>query len=444
MVVVLPQGGARSRFLFDWNAAACLAAPDQSLNALTGQVAQFQRFGIATAPDCNGKLQTFPHYVPAFHWARDPVTGLMTPGVLLEATATNRALYSQDLAAGWSVSGCTIIPNAIAGPDGTMTCDVLNEDASTGEHMVNQLIAGAVIPDNSMCTFAASVAPGRSEVYLGIVKKDATNVCYAAFDINLGTIIGFSGGGSRMTARIAKQPGGFYRCSMTADVGAGASNPQARVQTSVGSTIVFPGNPAIGIYLTDLQFEIGTAASSRIITGAAEGVRYFTLLRFPFNVPPSSMTVYNKLFDLGYSAMADSMPWSIGNSGVESPIYFERAGSVPNEQRDAYTLYQGVGGGTQSVGYHGPMAGVGHMQETVSQLNSNGFSATVVTGRSIDGGGPIIYGPPGAAAQIVPAFSGPLLSLGSASAYYPANISLQVFRIAAGIRSLEYMRHGGA
>jgi hypothetical protein len=43
MTVLLPSASRRSRFLFEWDAARCLAAPEQSLDAVTGQAATFTR-----------------------------------------------------------------------------------------------------------------------------------------------------------------------------------------------------------------------------------------------------------------------------------------------------------------------------------------------------------------------------------------------------------------
>ncbi len=108
MTLVLPSTARRSRFLFDWSASACLTAPEQSLNAQTSQAATFSRASTKTALDANGAVRIVPHSLPAFQWSLDPVSGLMTPGVLLEDARTNVVLWSRDLTnAAWTKTTCT-------------------------------------------------------------------------------------------------------------------------------------------------------------------------------------------------------------------------------------------------------------------------------------------------------------------------------------------------
>jgi hypothetical protein len=162
MVVVLPQGGPRARFLFDFDARACLAAPEQSLNARTGHVATFTRLGsIQQAADSAGILQRFASNLPAFQWNTDPVTGLSTPGVLLEVGATNLIVQSSDFANGvWGNVNVTVTANAITAPDGTLTADKLAATA-TGSALLYQFITTTATraSPRSPCT-RSSQTPG--------------------------------------------------------------------------------------------------------------------------------------------------------------------------------------------------------------------------------------------------------------------------------------------
>jgi hypothetical protein len=118
MTTLLPSASRRSRYLFDWNAASCLAAPEQALDAITSQLATFTRASTKTALDANGAVRIVPHSLPAFQWTLDPVSGLMVPGVLMEDARTNVVLWSRDLTnAAWTKSNVTATQNQI-GADG--------------------------------------------------------------------------------------------------------------------------------------------------------------------------------------------------------------------------------------------------------------------------------------------------------------------------------------
>lgn len=133
MTQTLPLGTRRSRYLLDWSAVASLAATEQALDALTGQIATFTRASIKTALDANGASRIVPHSLPAFQWTLDPVSGLMTPGVLLEDARTNVVLWSRDLTnAAWVKTNITPAKNQIGADGVANSASLLTATAGNG------------------------------------------------------------------------------------------------------------------------------------------------------------------------------------------------------------------------------------------------------------------------------------------------------------------------
>lgn len=89
MPPLLPSADTRSRYLLDWSAAACLFAPEQSLDATTGQPTSFARPTSTTATDARGASRYIPADTPAFQWVYDPVPNQMAPGLKVTTDAVS-------------------------------------------------------------------------------------------------------------------------------------------------------------------------------------------------------------------------------------------------------------------------------------------------------------------------------------------------------------------
>lgn len=430
MTVVLPSASRRSRFLFELDAAACLAAPDQSLNAKTGHVATYSRASVKTAVDANLAPRTVPHSLPAFQWSLDPVSGLMVPALLLEDTRTNLMLWSQDLSnAAWTKSGSTITTNAAIGPDGYQTCDILYETATNAEHLVNQLTVGGAIADNTVCTMSASVRVGRTTVYVSMVKKDAVTVFGAYFNLITGVVTSSDAG---ITARIVPQANGFYRCSVTGSVGAGATQPQGRVQPQVGS-LVYLGDITTGLYVTDLQFEVGATPSSRIINAGTALARSADQLTYAFNDLPRALTVYVRGINMGTAQInnGNNPYYALIGAAPSFFVLYETTGAKPIAQltASAFSTAATSAGTNPSVSDSVEVMGTLTSAGVVDFAQSlNGATATGSTGA-------------GAAHALPGTWGAGTLYLNAADTG-AGFFAYQSVRIAAGVQTMAFMRTG--
>ena len=91
------------------------------------------RSGSATYFDPSGVMRTAPSGLARYDF--DPVTGL-SKGLLVEASAANSAIYSEDLAnAAWTATGASVTSNSTVAPDGNTTGDTITFTASATDRV---------------------------------------------------------------------------------------------------------------------------------------------------------------------------------------------------------------------------------------------------------------------------------------------------------------------
>lgn len=285
MTVLLPSIRQRSRFLFDWDAAACLAAPEQALDANTSQVATFSRASIKTALDANLAVRTVAHSLPAFQWATDPVSGLKVPGVLLEAAATNLLLRSQDMSnAAWSKTNVTATANQATAPDGTLTATKVAATASAATVCAQAVVATAT---SHVYSIYVKIGSGALDACSFAIYNNttATNLASATINYTTGVLTVTIGNGY-----VLALANGWYRVVLYASAGIAIGN---NIQGYVG----FAGSPETAgeyCYAWGAQLESGITATSYIATVAATVTRSADSLSMPINIVPQALTLYAK------------------------------------------------------------------------------------------------------------------------------------------------------
>jgi hypothetical protein len=433
MTVILPAATRRSRFIFEYSAAAALAAPEQSLTALTGQPlsAAFSRALPKTAFDAGRGYRSVPHSMPAYQWAVDPTSGLYVPALLLEDTRTNYLLHNKDFSqAAWSKSGMTVVTNTLNGPDGISWADVIVETATNAEHLANQQV-GTAVADNTVCTTGYTVLAGRSQCKVSFVKKDAVTVIGAVFDLIAGTVVSTDAG---ITARVTPLRNSFCRCEVSGSVGAGANNPQSRVQGYAAGSTVYLGNTGIGLGVVDAQFELGAFPSSIIATGAATVARPAERVDWVFNMPPGALTMYVKGVNLGTA--------QLGPAGTNP--YYLLIGVGPNYM----VLYEHTTGKPALVfSNNAVQSNAGSLGTNPAFGDTVELIATVTAGGSADisqclnGGAITGSSGAGTAVGMPSAWSSATLNL-NAGDVGGGFFAYQNVRVAAGVQTMPYMRAG--
>lgn len=241
---------------------------------ITDNGGSFSRATTGTYIDKNGVLQTAAINAPRYDYS-----GGVFKGLLLEASATNSVINSEDFSAWteWIDIDVDITANATTAPDGTNTADKLSEaTTSISFHGVYQ--NSGVDLSNTTITCSAYVKPAERNI-LALIFYNATHnedCIYVYFDLNSGTVTSTSvtGTATLVSTQITELQNGYFRCSATGIYSTQAGNILMMWNlVNSGTTREYAGTAGSGLYLWGAQIEVGSAATSYIPTGAAPVTR---------------------------------------------------------------------------------------------------------------------------------------------------------------------------
>ena len=146
-------------------------------------------------------------------------------------------------------------PTAITAPDGSLTGNLVVEDTNTDQHLVFQDIG--TITQGANYTFSIYAKQYTANRNLSLTFHGGG---YAIFNLGSGRILANGG----YTARIEDVGNGWYRCSISG--GFTSTTGRAYAILHNGTTHVYTGDNASGVYLWGGQFEIGTTPSEYVKT----------------------------------------------------------------------------------------------------------------------------------------------------------------------------------
>jgi hypothetical protein len=206
------------------------------------------------------QLQTAPSGT-AVQNAYDPATGEPL-GLQVFEQRTNLLTYSEQFNnADWTVSTdgtVNIVPNATASPDGELTAELINSDATFALlRNTGQVTSGL--------TYSLSVfAKAKEYSSLQFTSRDFPNNTLALFNLSAETA---TAQGSGIGAKIESVGNGWYRCSVQfVATGTGSNRTQIVVPSTVGA-----GDR--GIYLWGAMLETGAFPTPYIKTEATTATR---------------------------------------------------------------------------------------------------------------------------------------------------------------------------
>lgn len=160
----------------------------------------------------------------------------------------NLALQSENLSTTWTPTGATVSANATTSPSGTTTADKLQEDTSTGSHLVSQNITFIA------ASHTASVFAKKAERdFVRVLMFDGTNTFSGFFNLSNGTIGTLTGTGT--TATIADFGNGWYRCAITATTAAGSGSFAPRIALADNNSS-YTGVAGNGIFMWGAQLNL--------------------------------------------------------------------------------------------------------------------------------------------------------------------------------------------
>jgi hypothetical protein len=248
--------------------------------------------------------------------------------LLLEPQRTNLVLYSEDFSnVYWQKGGSTVTANSTTAPNGIFNADSLIEDTSTGFHQIYNSISAV---SNTTYTVSVFVKP---------VNRNQISLTFSGgnFGGNRTAFFGLTGNGtidntqSNVTSASIENTGnGWYRCSVTINIGAGTGTAFFQLMPTVGLSQSYTGTGTTSVYVWGAQLEVGTYSTSYIPTtsasvtrnadactktgissliGQTEGTIFLDLDNIPYNsdwltLNPISGSPYTNGVGIGYYAGA--------------------------------------------------------------------------------------------------------------------------------------------
>jgi hypothetical protein len=197
------------------------------------------------------------------------------PALLVEPSAQNACLQSQDFTTTWSPTNVTVSANVTGTTDpfGTNLAEQLFETTTSGLHFLGQTMS-----ITSGTTYAGSIffkkAAGSPD-WMQLAFSTTGLAGFANFNLTSGTVGNVFAG---CTGRIENYGNGWYRCTLiqtaTASGTSGGPIPVFVNNTdSVTRFLSYAGNASTSIYIFGAQFETGSFATSYIPTTAAPVTR---------------------------------------------------------------------------------------------------------------------------------------------------------------------------
>jgi hypothetical protein len=221
----------------------------------------YTRVGAATALTAAGVIETFAEDAPQ----------RTDRGLALEPAATNLLRRSQEFDNGsyarTNIFGVTA--NAVIAPDGTTTADTVVASTANAQHRLDQT------PVSSAGTQTYSIF-GVPTGYGFVTQRLGTVGSGVVFDLNTGTIVGNEAGVTPSLLAVSRS---FYR-SAVAITGV-AANAIARVNISPTSNVTFAGDDVSGVTLWQAQLELGSVATSPIVTTGTTASRSLPVFTEP-------------------------------------------------------------------------------------------------------------------------------------------------------------------
>jgi hypothetical protein len=200
-------------------------------------------------------------------------------------TVTNAALQSETFDnASWTKTRVTISANVAEAPDGTTSADKLVEDGTVANtHLMLQQYA---VTSGTYYTYSIyAKAAERTHVRLNFGGDNgAFSDAGAVFDLSDGSVFNQTAG---IGAVIEDIGDGLYRCSATA-LALATVTGVLRTELHDGTSVIYDGDGASGIYVWGAQFQTGSMVTTYIKTTTAPVASAYHDITSWLSVPDTS------------------------------------------------------------------------------------------------------------------------------------------------------------
>lgn len=424
MTVLLARNQRNSRYLFDWSARYSLERTSDG--SISGQAATFTRASIGSTIGTDGRLQIFAHSQPRWEWYDLDGDGVKkTPFRVIEDTRTNLALQSENFGTTWAAQGT---PTRVAGASGSagFSFDLIGDDSASVREGYGQVITFTGNGVKVICAMIAQNTSTSSAIELFDTTASADRM-YAVITWSGGLPVVTATGGTFLGYQQIV-PGIFRIMLATTSVTAANTN----------TLFVWPATDSAGsgtlqgaIYVSGVQAENATYPSSYIKTTTATVTRALENLSLTFASLPQALTLYAKFIERG-TCLTGTAAQLVSISGASTPRLF-----IYNDTTNRYALNHNNG----TTGVEEPAAAGPSFGQAVELRGVLGSDGSVTLGQCINGGTEVV-GPTSAANALAGAWGAATLEIGSLGATTGLN-AFSAVRVAAGNRSLAFMREGG-
>ncbi len=237
-------------------AAASLGGYDFTGATLDG--ATLTRATVGSSFNASGLL--VGNAINAARFDYNPAT-LALRGLLIEEARTNAFLRSDefDNATSWAKFNATVTANAGVAPDGATTADKFLEDATNGQHRLQQPIN---VTSGTTYTFTI-FAKAAERSWLGVAFSQVAGGNPTSFNLSNGAI-GTTQTGH--TVEVTPINNGWYRLRLTITATATASAAFRLFMQTADNVFSYAGVGTNGVLLAGAMHEIGAAQTSFINT----------------------------------------------------------------------------------------------------------------------------------------------------------------------------------
>lgn len=214
------------------------------------------RATTATRVNASGLIEVVASGVPRLDYYTSGGTA-GCPALLVEPSAQNLALQSENFTTTWLTLSATVSGNVAVAPDGALTADLITTSA-TG----NNIRQSPTVVSGTTYTFSCYIKNGDSNNVSLVMTTAAFPASVVNFNLVSGTASSTTGA---PTFRIDNVGNGWYRCSMSVTATSSAAGA-CRIQSA-------SANAVSTFYVWGAQLETGSIATSYIPTTTASATR---------------------------------------------------------------------------------------------------------------------------------------------------------------------------
>lgn len=328
----------------------------------------FSRTSNATYVDSSGIIRVATANIPRFD--HNPNT-LESLGILIEASRTNRALYSANTLNSVWFKNNAIVNSSIytTAPDGSNNAfKIINSKQVTGEKSVRITQSNISITANTVYTLSCYVKPQEMSVLaLRFVGANTSGQFRAWFDLTNKTVNTptTNGTATYISAKIEESGNGWFRCSITGIPDTTSTSGIIQIYNSRSrSTVLLSDaefNDRFGLYVWGIQLEQNNEVSSYI---------------------PTTSAIVTRAFESVFANAITSEPWFNPNEGT---IFYEvpkQSLFAANTNYPVYSFDDGVNY-NNSIGSFIALNSSGNTYSEVAFIRANS-TAVVYSTRNVN------------------------------------------------------------